>query len=237
MDVADAVDRARRLLDEDKADEALEILLAAARENPCEDLDLEIASVYTERGFGRTGEPALADFAEARTWAELPLTLVGEAQVRILREELEQAEALLAQALEMDPELPPAKVLEGRIRLYRGNLAGAGEAFMTAVQLSPQYGDAYLGLAEALTRAERRKEAIEALAEGARQDPGNDVLLVAFAEALTGEKEYERARTAWRRATEINRFNAAAWRGLAAALARDGDETGSAQALSRAEQS
>jgi len=234
VDVADAVDRARRLLDDDQADEALEILLAAAEVHPCEDLDIEIACAYTERALGRSGDEALADFAEARTWAEVPLTLVREAELRLQREELEQAEALLAQALELDPELPAARVLEGRIRLRRGDVDGAGEAFMTAVQAAPTYGDAYLGLAEALSRKERRKEAIAALAEGWRQDPGNDALLVALAEALTEAKEFDKARDAWRRATEINRFNAVAWRGLAAALARDGDEVGSAQALSRA---
>jgi len=236
MDVADAVDRARRLLDEEKPDEAIQLLLDAAREHPCEDLDIELASAYTERGLSRSGDEALADFAEARSWAELSLTFTSEAALRFARQELEQAEALLAEALERDPELPAALVLAGRLRLHRGDVEGAGEAFMTAVQAAPRYGDAYAGLAEALIRAGRRKEAIGALAEGSRQDPGNDALLVALAEALAAEQEHGKARDAWQRATEVNRFNAAACRGLAAALARDGDEIGSAQALARAEE-
>ena len=55
MDVADAIDLARQLQMKGQPDEALEHLLAAAKEHSDEDLDSEIAFFYAERGWTRTG--------------------------------------------------------------------------------------------------------------------------------------------------------------------------------------
>lgn len=234
MDVADAIDRARRLQDEDKADEALDLLLRTAREHPCEDLDLELASFYTDRGMRRSGEEALADFAEAKTWFELPLTLAAEASERIARKEFDAAEMLLGRALEMDPELPLALYGQGCLRLEQGRFGEAVEPLTQAIDLVPTVGDGYKAAARALEGAGRKEEALNALLTGVAKCPRDDGLFVRLGWACAERNDFPRACEAWRRAAELNHASAEAWRGVAWGAARQDDELRMNEALDRA---
>ncbi len=239
MDVADAIDRSRLLLEQGRSDEALQVLLETASGHPDDqDLRIEIALLYTERGLGRPPEEddaALADFAEALRLSELPLALAGTAKVLTRRGDYEGAEGLLKRALEADPDLPEAHAQSGLNRIARGDPAGGVESLARALELAPGYGPAYVWLASALAVLGRPDEAHRVLLEGNRRNPVDDGILVelgwSFSER-TGEGA--RARESWRRAAELNRLNANAWRGLAWGAAEAEDELEMTRALDRA---
>ena len=79
MDVADAVHRALEFELARRHDDAIEVLLEAAKEHDDEDLHLAIACQYTTRGLLRSGARAKADFEEADKWAEIPFTRAARA--------------------------------------------------------------------------------------------------------------------------------------------------------------
>lgn len=231
MSVAEAIDLARRLLDEGKLDEALDALLKAAEAHSDPDLDLEIALVYTERGLAKPDDEAMKDFEEAESWSELPLTMTAKADVLLRRGDLAGAEPLFARALEADGQMPEALLGMGRLRLAQGRVDEAGELATGAVQSSPRSGESWLLLAEVLERVGRKEEATKALEEGLRYDVGNARLLTALGCRL---EDPEAAIRALRRAVDLAPANAEAWRGLALADARAGNEVGMHQALDRA---
>ena len=234
MTVAEAIDLARRLLDEGNLDAALGTLLKTSEEHTDPDLDLEIALVYTERGLGKPDDEAMKDFAEAESWSELPLTMAGRAGVLVRRGDPAEAEKLLARALELDGEMPEALLGTARLRLAQERVEEAGEMATRAVQSSPRSGAAWSFLAEVLERVGRKDEALRALEEGLKYDPGNDALLAALGCRYAALEDPQTAARAFRRAVAINPANAEAWRGLALAGANAGNETGVHEALGRA---
>ncbi len=239
MEIIDAIEQAHLLVGEGRPGEALDILIAAAAEHPeDEDLKVEVALLYAERGLARPaeqGDEALADFAEARKWAELPLALAGMARVLARRGDLDGAEKVLKQALEEDPALPDALVQLGIIEISSGRPADAVEPLSKVIQAMPEYAPAYIGLALALDALGQPGDAHRALLEGRRRCSFDDALLVAlgwsFAER---EKDFAGARGVWRQAAELNRGNAGAWHGVAWAAAEAGDEVDMIRALDRA---
>ena len=240
MEVADTIDRARLLQEQDRAGEALELLLAAAAEHPDEeDLKAEISFLYTDRGLGRPPEESdqsLADFTEARKWMELPLALAGTAKILSRRGDYAGAEALLRQALEADPELPEAHAQLGINRVSQGDMAAGAESLARTLELAPGHGPAYVWLASALEGLGRPEEAHRTLLEGRRRCPSDDRLLVPLGWSLAERaKDPAGAQDAWRRAIEINRGNADAWRGLAWAAAETGDEVEMIRSLDRSQ--
>lgn len=233
MDIAEVIDRARRL-QEQEPDQALAVLLAAAQEHDDEDLRAEIALFYAERGWQRLNEGALADFQAAAAWGECPLALAGEAALRAERGELEEAERLLERTLELDPELPQAHYWRGRIHWARGEREPALNCFSKAVDAWPAYEAAQVARARALLELERKEEAQQAILEGLRHCPYEAGLYETLGRFHAGENEPARARMALRRAVEIDRKNLSAWLALAGQSARDGDELEMTRALDAA---
>jgi tetratricopeptide (TPR) repeat protein len=256
VDVADVVDRSRRLEDEGKWREALDLLKEAAREEPGEVLELEIATLCSAQGWRTCQDPWLAEysvpgaahrvdvqvsdreamdlFAEGLTWADLPELRAGLAAVHWRRGEEDRAWTHLRAALDENPEHPPALVLLGRVQLARGDLDQAGEAFARAVQEAPGFGAGYVGLGESLWRSGRKKEALAAFDQGVSMCRGNDPAYSTLAGLLAGDGEYGRALTIWKRALEVNYQNAEAWRGVALESARAGNALEASQALDQA---
>jgi tetratricopeptide (TPR) repeat protein len=229
--VAEAIDLARRLLDEGKLEEALQTLLQSAETENDSDLDLEIALLYTERGLSKPDDEAMKDFAEAETWSELPLTMAAKGAVLVRRGTLGEAEALFARALESDAGMPEALLGMARVRLAQGQVDAAGELATSVVQSSPRSGDAWQFLAEVLEKIGRKDDAIKALEEGLKYDMGNPRLLTALGFRL---EDPQAAIRALRRAVDLDPDNAEAWRGLALADARSGNEIGMHESLNRA---
>lgn len=232
MDVADAIHQALELQDQQRYDEAIQILIAAAERHDDEDLRNAIAVVYVERGMGRGDEPALADFDEADKWADLPETKIGRAEVLCRRGEHERTEAMLQEGLEA--EFPQAFLVLAELRLAQKRFGDAKTAVGKALELHPKYAPAYVVLAELLTAEGRADLAAQALEEGYRKCGTHDRLLVALSRSYRGQEDFERARRALERAVEANRDNVAAWKDLAWVAAKAGDETRTREALDRA---
>jgi tetratricopeptide (TPR) repeat protein len=227
--------QARALEFEGRYDEAIEALLAAASEHSNEDLDAEIAILYTERGIRKPDVEALRDLEEAGTWAEIPYTLACEARIRLKLGETERSQALVNRALEMNPDEPTALFTLAELHLRHDEPHGAEEASRKAVEAAPDFGEAYLLLAQVLDRLNRQARAHETLLAAARLCPSDVEVLIALASSYALRlKDNESARRAIRRATEINRFSSDARRGLAVAAAEAGDASEMRAALDRA---
>src|SRR6185295_3370529 len=128
----------------------------------------EIATLYFERGLRRPEGPesdaeALADFDEADKWVDLPGTKAGRAALLIRRKDFEKAEALIAEALELDPDLAWSHGVQGMLRLRQSRPGEAVESLAKAVELNPGYADAWVLLGEALGSAGRKDFALKAL--------------------------------------------------------------------------
>lgn len=237
MDVVDAVHRALELRLEKRHDEAIDVLLAAAKDHEGdEDLRLEIACEYSYRGMLRSGARATADFDEADKWAALPLTRAARALETARSGELEKADALAAEAIDMDPEMPAAHEARGAVRLKQGRIDEAVEALAKAVELGPGEGPAWALLTEALTAAGKPDFAAKAMAEGLRHCPADDRLLVAAARAYLAQEDVGRAKRALELAAEQNPDNVDAWRGLASIASKEGEESKLIHAVDRAMQ-
>lgn len=234
MDLADAILRARELQIQGQAEEALQLLLSAAEEHEDEDLWFEIATFYAERALNRPDALALADFAEADKWAELPITLAGKACILARRGELVEAETLTTQVLEMDPEYWVAHLALGELRFRQGRRPEAAEALAKAIDLHPAFAEAYLKLAEVLIAEGKKDFAQQVLTDARKKCEWNDRLLVALSELYVEEADYAKARRALEQATTQNAENAEAWRRLAWLAARDDNETRMREALERA---
>jgi tetratricopeptide (TPR) repeat protein len=234
VDVVDAVHRALELTLERRYDDAIEILLGAAKDHEDEDLYFAIAHQYTTRGLLRSGARAKADFEEADKWAEIPYTRAARAAAEARGGDLARAEAMAAEALEMDPELAMGYVARGVVRMVQGRLGEAIEALAKAVDLKPGTGDAHALLAEALAAAGKADFAAKALEEGLKHYPEDDRLLVAASRSYVATEDFERARRALEVATQTNFENADAWRGLAWIAAKNGEDERMRQALERA---
>jgi tetratricopeptide (TPR) repeat protein len=234
VDVVDAIHQALELQRDNRDDEALRILLAAAELHEDEDLWGEIALSYTIRGYKRPDAQAQEDFVEAEKWAELPLTRVGLAGVAMRRKDYERAEALVGEALEMDPELAEGQVFLGELRLHQSRLPEALEILAKAVDLHPKSGAAYAVLAQALEAAGQGEFAGKALAEGLKLFPTNDRLLLEVARACVAAEDFEKAGRVLEQAVAANDANAEAWRRLAWIAAKNGDESKMIESLDRA---
>jgi predicted Zn-dependent protease len=239
VDVADAVHRADELRLERRDEEALQLLLATAKEHEDEDLWFVIADFYFARGMSLQGVPGadeqvLAAFDEADKWADLAGTRAGRAAVFARRKEWEKAEALLAEALELDPEMCWAHGVQGEMRILQGRPGEAVELLAKAVELSRGYGRAWALLVRALTAAGKKEFARKALAEAARNCPGDPDVLVTLAESYVEESDLARARRALEEAVEARRENPEAWRRLAWIAAKSGDDPGMVRALEKA---
>lgn len=234
MDLADAIHQARELQDRQRYDEAIELLLAAAETHEDEDLWFEIAAFYADRGFRRPDALALADFDEADKWADVPTSRLGRAGILARRGELDAAEALIRQVLDDDPELPAAQGALAHVRILQGRHREAVDTLSKAVDLSPHYAEAYAMLADALNALGETGLAQKALAEGAKNCPGHEGLLVSLACSYVAEGDEDKARRALDQAVLINRENAEAWRLLGWLAAKRGSELEMHQALDRA---
>lgn len=232
-DIAEAVDRARMLLDQRKFDEAIALLLQSNESNPdVEDLEIEIACAYCERGLDRLKhderDPARSDLQEALTWATVVTALVGLGEVERRSGNLAHARHFFEEALNVDSEFYPAREALGVVKLSQGDAAGAEAEFRSVAETAKSPGS-FVGLADALEAQGRADEAKAALEVGVRLEPNSDVLLV----GLARRSDSDAAVPLLRRAVELNRFNFAGWYALLKAFCSQNDPESAVEALDR----
>jgi tetratricopeptide (TPR) repeat protein len=234
VELVDVFHRAMELRIENRRDEELQVLLDAAEEHEDQTLWAEIANWYADRAFRRNDEAALADFAEAEKWAGLALTRAGLAGIHARRGEFEKADALAAEALAQDPELPESHLALGEVRFRQQRWTDAAQSAARALQLDAKFARAYVLMAEVLSAAGKPEQADEVLDEATKHCTGDDRLLVALARRYVARDEPGRAERALAEAVEMNPENLDAWRMIALAARKDGDESRMILALDRA---
>src|SRR5690606_39832057 len=106
----------------------------------------------------------------ARFWQYL-----GEADAYLEAERLLEAEAMVRNALALQPGSPDGLALLGNVRLANGDLADAERLFRDALRREDDNGRAMRGLVSVLSRTDRREEAYALLADFARRHPKEDM--------------------------------------------------------------
>ena len=141
---------------------------------------------------------SVATYARNEVWAS-PLTLWGDAAAKspgksrpqnnygaALTEahREDEAEPHVREAIRLDPANAEARYNLGRILLLRGEYPPAVESFRTALDLQPDYPEAWANLGATLNRLHRYGETVALLGDGARlagSGDGHFNLGVAFA--------------------------------------------------------
>ena len=146
--------------------------------------------------------------------ADYPLALAGMSLVESLNyalvesnpDDLQRAEELARQALEIDPQLPESYIALALVHFYRGDPVSGANELREALRLEPNNGYTWCELAANLNEQEPPKpyEAEEAAREGIRLQPswffGHDQL--GF--ALELQERFQEAILAYQHALELN---------------------------------
>ncbi|QDU72457.1 tetratricopeptide repeat protein [Mucisphaera calidilacus] len=143
--------------------------------------------------------------------------LVRQAQVSTDAGNTAEALAMLAEAIERDPDLTEAHVAVGQIQLDAGNVAAARTSYVRAVQTDPRDYDAQYGLALVNQILGRVSEAVQGYQRALSIDPesfdARRDLASAFLQAGRPDLSLRHAVTA----TEMEPESRAAWINLGAA--------------------
>jgi TolB-like protein/Tfp pilus assembly protein PilF len=87
-----------------------------------------------------------------------------------------QAEALIARALTLAPDLPEAIATSATLAYYRGDYKRSEAEFQRSIALNPNYSNAYLWYGELLSAIGRTKEAVRQTQIGLELDPISAIL-------------------------------------------------------------
>jgi len=121
-----------------------------------DDAPLSAVVSYLDHELDNDPEKVAEVVANARARHPDNVTLiVMAAQVALARERTEEADALLAEAIDRDDPSVPALVMRGRLRLARGDAKGAGEDAERALAIEPTNGNATAIYSRALGRQDR----------------------------------------------------------------------------------
>lgn len=225
-DVAEAVDRARLLLEQGRIDEAIETLLRAAASHPDdEDLRLEIAHAYVRRGEEHASP---GDFAEALKWAPLEQAHLGLAEIDYAAGRFAEARRRFEEVLEADPESPAAREGVAATRLAEGDAAGAEREYRSLAE-TVRVPACFLGLARALEALHRAGEARDVLDVAAHLFPDDEHVLVAAARTMAPEDR----RALLDRAIERNHRSLDAWFEVVRLRCEEKDPEGAVEPLER----
>ena len=127
---------------------------------------LGVAREMVEAALARAGPNALllATAAEIHYW-------LHETWIRPEPETLDRADALVAQALDLAPDLPEAHAVRGAVALRRADSRRALVALQRAVELDPANANAHLYLSFVLAESGRTDQARKHATQTLRLDP------------------------------------------------------------------
>lgn len=124
-------------------------------------------------------------------------TAPGQVQLDRAAELEYQAEVLATQ----DPARTPVyETALGYFSLARNDVPGASAHFQAAVRAGPDWAPAQVGLAQALARQQKHGEALAALDQALKADPGNPAGLVTQGRVRAAQGEHARAIESFTRA-------------------------------------
>lgn len=150
------------------------------------------AAVESALGLARAGrfDEAVAQCREALAARADDVNLVAALGAILLRKgEYEPAREQLKRAIELEPRFPKPHEDLGALHLATGRPELAIAAFESATALDPRQASAFFGLATALERAGRRREAEVARSRFLELSPGGRKLAEASRLRLAGELE------------------------------------------------
>lgn len=191
---------------------------------------------YFQVATGR-GQPKLEPLEKAariRPYAGLPYQL-GRIYFETLKDPV-SAERLLNLAVEHGPELVDAHRMLGELYTQQDRTGEALAHFRRIVELSPEHGVAWNGLAYCLGREGKTTEALEAYEQAARLLPGEVSVFQGYGAALLQAGEAERATSMLQRALELQPDSGPSLFILAIALEEAGRLQESLQVARKAEE-
>ncbi len=195
IDIPDAVNRARELLDEKRFDAAIELLRECHEACPDDEfLSAELAEAHSTRGFHavRQGDAATAreDFEVAIGFSPLPEARLGLAQFEIEAGNLNQAGELVEEIIRESPDFFPAREVRAKLCVTLGDPAGAEEQYRVILQEFP-VPRVFLSLASLLDQQDRKEEARQILFEGLSTLPDDADLVLAAARYSDPEQRWQ----------------------------------------------
>jgi TolB-like protein/DNA-binding winged helix-turn-helix (wHTH) protein/Tfp pilus assembly protein PilF len=170
------------------------------------------------------------DPAFARAYTGLALTYSREAidgWTSMPSESLERASRLAAKATRIDSALPQAHFVGGQVKLFQRRHAQAIASAERALEVDPNYADAYALLAWTLNYAGQSDQALTALERAIRLNPKPPAsYLEILGEIHFAQGEYQESASTFRRVLGINPgyLRARMWYAAAIAQAESEDE-------------
>lgn len=155
----------------------------------------------------------------ALTWSRLAIDGWTEDAERALLKAAEYAE----RAASLDATVPQIHFVRGQVDLFRGRYSGAAASAARAIELDPNYADAYALLAWIFNYAGRSDRAEAALTEAHRRNPSSSASYREIAGEIAFTKgAYDQAAEAFEAALARNPAHTRARLWLAAALSQLG---------------
>ena len=160
---------------------------------------LEKASRFFQQAIETDPEFALAHVALAETYM-----LLGDYAELSLDEMLSKAEPAISRALSLDDQLAQAHAARAAIRGKAGDISTAIDAFHRALELDPNFPNAYHWYGDILlSRLQQPEAALPLLEEAYTLDPVSPALIVTIGQALEGVGRFAEAMGFYHKALEI----------------------------------
>lgn len=222
-----------RLLRLGQLDEAVQILDAAAEENPTRIGPLVVLARALQKA---------QDFVSAeRRWREVlardpksfeALWRLGDITLR--RADLTEAESLLRQAETVNPGHDGVQLSLARLSMAAERFEEARERWTTVLSRSPESNEAHLRLAEAAIKLGEWSQAADHLATIDQLQPDSRDAGLVKARLATAAGEWTAAAAQWQAIVDKNPSLFEAWFRLGEALHRSGDLSAAEAALEKA---
>jgi len=232
--------RVAQTLGSGKFDEALRDLLHLSEKYPdAGEIRPQIAEVFIRRGQSRVRKGKVKegrdDLERSLRWTQKPEALVTLARTLMDEGNLERADMLLNEALEIDDAYGPVHEGMGMLFLKWQEYAEAARAFEQALGLGHSSPLLYVSVWDAYLRLERFDRAHDLIMEGTEKFPDSDSVQAAAGDSYVYAKgESSEARPYWERAVALNPNNFGALFNLAADAAAREDRPKALDCLRRA---
>ncbi|PZR13530.1 MAG: hypothetical protein DI536_12285 [Archangium gephyra] len=126
---------------------------------------------------------------------------------------MDEATRVMADANTRFPGNAMLSYLSARVADYLGNTKEAEEAYKRAIAADPKIIDSYLYLSRLFMKYRRYAEAAPVLEQGLNQAPDNAAMRVGMGELALHERDIDRAEREFKKAIELNAYDADAYLG------------------------